>query len=147
MTQVSRQPLSQAIYTRVFKVFLRSMVKVRNEKEAEEFINDLLTPTERIMLAKRLSIAILLTKGYDYETIRKILRVSPGTIASASVLLKYTGKEYGGVIKRLLREEEIKESLLNLADDFAAAGSLAGSPLWKDVRRAIRKKKKRQKPF
>ncbi|PJE70037.1 hypothetical protein COU97_01860, partial [Candidatus Shapirobacteria bacterium CG10_big_fil_rev_8_21_14_0_10_48_15] len=84
MAQVSRLPLSEKIYQRIFEIFFQTAAEIRTKKAAEEFFNDLLTPTERIMLAKRLSIAVLLAKGYDYRSIREILHVSPPTIATAS---------------------------------------------------------------
>jgi TrpR-related protein YerC/YecD len=94
MAQVSRHPLSKLIYERIFEIFIKSIISIKNKKEAEDFLNDFLTPTERIMLAKRLTIAVLLTKGYDYNQIHKVLHVSTATIAGVNVFLKYTGEGY-----------------------------------------------------
>jgi len=148
MAQVSRHPLSKIIYERIFEIFIKSIVSIKDKKEAEDFLNDFLTPTERIMLAKRLAIAVLLTKGYDYASIRKILHVSFSTVASVSVFLKYTGEGYKKVVDKLLREEAIKDFLLSIGEDFAAVGSIGGkgSRAWRDIKKSIQKKRQ-SKPF
>jgi TrpR-related protein YerC/YecD len=143
MAQVSKYPVSQKVYQRILGIFFQSVVKIRNRKEAEEFFNDFLTPTERIMLAKRLSIAVLLTKNYDYNSIRKILRVSPPTIAAVSTLLKYTGKGYKRVMKKLLQDEAIKDFLLGAIEGIATVGSRGGkgSGDWWRLKRKIQEKR------
>jgi uncharacterized protein YerC len=121
---------------------------VKSKGEVEDFFNDLLTPTERIVLAKRLAIAILLAKGYGYAAIRKTLHVSPPTIATVSIALRYKGEGYRRVVNKLLKEETIKDFLLEVVDSFATIGSVGGkgSYGWLDVRRRIRKKRN-EKPF
>jgi TrpR-related protein YerC/YecD len=148
MAQVSKYPVSQKVYQRILGVFFQSVVKIKDRKEAEEFFNDFLTPTERIMLAKRLSIAVLLTKKYNYNSIRKILRVSPPTIAAVSTLLKYTGKGYKQVVERLLRDESIKDFLLSAIEGIAKVGSRGGkgSGDWWRLKKKIQEKKS-QKPL
>lgn len=148
MAQVSRYPLSKLVYKRIFEILFNSIASVKSRDEVEDFFNDLLTPTERIVLAKRLAIAILLVKGYDYAAIRKTLHVSPPTIATVSVALRYKGEGYRKVVDKLLKEEAIKDFLLEVVDSFAAVGSIGGkgSHIWRDVRRRIRKKRG-EKPF
>jgi TrpR-related protein YerC/YecD len=143
MAQVSRAPLSKEVYERVFEIFFKTIVKITSKKEAESFFRDFLTPTEKIVLAKRLSIAILLTKNYDYETIRQVLHVSPPTIATVNRPLKYGGEGYKMIIGKLLREEEVKEVLINILGDFANLGALGGSAVWRGVRTAIQRRKKK----
>lgn len=63
MTQVSRYPISKNVYDRCWEIFTKTLVGIRTSKDAEEIVSDLLTPTEKIMLVKRLSIALLLSKG------------------------------------------------------------------------------------
>lgn len=143
MAQVSRYPLPKKIYERIFEILFQSVAKIKNKKEAEEFFNDFLTPTERIMLAKRLAIAVLLSRNYDYRSIRKVLNVSPPTIAAVSIALKYTGEGYRKIVDRLLGEEAIKESLLEVLGDLAELGSLGGSEVWRGVRKGLKKRKKK----
>jgi len=73
------------------------------------FLEDFLTPTEKMMLAKRLAVAVMLAKGYDYRAIRKTLKVSFHMVANVNLWLKYKGKGYQKVINWILREEKIEK--------------------------------------
>lgn len=107
MTQVSRYPISTKVADRIFEVFLKTLVEIKSNKEADQFISDLLTPTEKIMLAKRLAIAFLLEKGYDYRTIQKIIRVSAPTITSVNNARKYGSEGYKRLVAKIIKEEKL----------------------------------------
>lgn len=137
------------INNRIFDILYKSIVKVKNKREAEAFVNDLLTPTEKIMIAKRVAIAVLLRKGYGYRPIRKILNVSFPTIASVNVSLKFIGKGYAKVIDKILMEETVEEFLVKALEqvaDLGRAGGGAGGRGWQDVKRRIQKSRSK-KPF
>lgn len=109
MVQVSQRRLRPEIEKRVYELFWDSFAKMKNSKEAEEFLSDLLTHTEKIMLAKRLAIAVLLLKGFDYDPIKDILKVSGTTIASVQNQLRFGRKGYIKVAERLATEEGWRE--------------------------------------
>ncbi len=56
MTKVSRRYLNKELENRIIEVFLKTIVDIKTTVEAKNFIEDLLSPTERIMLVKRLAI-------------------------------------------------------------------------------------------
>lgn len=123
MTQISRYPLREDIQERIFEVFWQTMVDLKTQAEAKEFWEDLLTPTEKVMLAKRLSIAILLIKGYNYLNIKDILKVSGGTISSVALWLNQGGEGYKRAVKKIIDSErwqdfwqKISDSLKELTD-------------------------------
>lgn len=109
MTQVSKYPISQDVERRIFEIFFKTIVNLKNTEDVSSFLEDFLTPTEKMMLAKRLAVAVMLAKGYDYREIRKTLRVSFHMVANVNLWLKYKGKVYQKVIERILREEKIEE--------------------------------------
>ena len=45
------------------------------------FFDEFFTPTERLMLAKRLALIVMLDRGYSFIQIQKILKLSPTTVA------------------------------------------------------------------
>lgn len=150
MSQVSKYPLSKNIADRIFEIFLTTFVRIKNKEESDQFISDLLTPTEKIMLAKRLAIAFLLEKGHDYRTIQRIIKVSSGTITSVNISRHHGSEGYKRVIEKILKEE----SLIKLLD--AAVVKLLSAPstlekgkgAWTYLKRqAEEKKKKNKKPF
>src|SRR5688572_15174215 len=116
MPQVSRKPLSKSTEKRMFEIFFKSLAKLSDPLDIEKLLYDLLGPVEKTMLAKRLAIALLLTKGYQYESIKSILHVSQETIARVNIALNHNGEGYMMVVKKLLKEERLKTLLENIED-------------------------------
>lgn len=147
MAQVSKYPISQEVYTHIFEIFLGTIAHLRIKREITVFLRDFLSPTEQIMLSKRLAIALLLVKGYDWREISKLLRVSTSTIGKIS--LQYnTGSGYKRVVTTLLKDERMDRFWLDVGEAMAALFSLPGgkSKAWVFMKQDIQKKKRR-KPF
>ncbi len=105
MTQVSRMPLPKGLEEQMHRLFRRSFVHLQSETDVSSFLEDLLTPTEKIMLAKRLAIAVLLSKGHTQRDVGKILKVSLPTVNDVSYSLKYRGAGYKKVIDKLNKDQ------------------------------------------
>jgi uncharacterized protein YerC len=80
--QVSKQKLNHSIEKQVYTLFYQLLVDIKSLNEAELIMKDLLSTTEKEVMAKRLAIAIFLDKGRSYENIKNTLKVSSATIAS-----------------------------------------------------------------
>lgn len=106
MTQVSRFPLSKALEEEMHVLFRRVIVDLHSDRDVADFLDDILTPTEKIMLGKRLAIALLIEKGYDHRTIHSILHVSLTTVSSVHFWLKNRGTGYRKVIRSILTDEK-----------------------------------------
>jgi uncharacterized protein YerC len=147
MTQVSRIPLSSEIEKRIFEIFLDSVAEVKTRGEVEKFLDDLLSPTERVMLAKRLSIAFLLHKGYDQRSICRILKVSLGTVNKVSLGLKLGGEGYQRVIRKIIQGEKMEE-FWQKVDDFISDIVPPKGRDWRAWRKSRwQEKMASQKPF
>jgi len=109
MSQVSKRLVAKDIEKRMEEILWDSSCSLRSSKNAKLFLSDLLTPTEKIVLAKRLAIAVLLSKGYDNEAIMGILKVSSSTVAKIKLALG--GEGYKMVLGKFLRKEVWKEFL------------------------------------
>lgn len=107
MAQVSKYLLDKDVEARIFEVFFQTLANLTTSSQVKEFLFDLLSPTERTMLSKRLAIAVMLEKGYSYEEIKDVLKVSGGTIQKISNWLKYEGKAFRKVAKKLLPREKV----------------------------------------
>lgn len=144
MSQVSKYPISKQIADRIFEIFLKTFVKIRDTHEADQFISDLLTPTEKVMLAKRLAIAFLLEKNYDYQTIRQVLRVSAGTIAGVNIALKHGSKGYKNLIDKIMREEKLMSLLEQATIKLLSAPSALerGKGTWSYLKRQVEDEKR-----
>lgn len=102
MSLVSKYPLSKDIEDECFDLFYDTIAHLSSKQEIKDFLDDFLSPVEQIMLAKRLGIAILLGKGYTYDSIKKVLHVTPPTIAMVNLQLKYAGTGYRRIVERVL---------------------------------------------
>lgn len=116
MPQVSKRPLSKKVEERIEEIFQKTISSLESREEVNAFLSEFLSPVEKIMLSKRLSIAVLLDKGYTYPQIAAILHVTSATIASVSLNLKYAGKGYKNVLIKLTKNENIY-SLLGKIED------------------------------
>lgn len=105
MTKISRLPLRNDVWDRVFRLFIDTISDLKNKKDIENFINDFFSPTEKIMFSKRLATSVLLAKGHDYESIRKILRISPPTIAKLSIKVKFASGGLKKVVVGILQKQ------------------------------------------
>lgn len=80
--QVSKKKLNKTIEKQVFTIFYQVIADSKTPEEAQTLLQDLLSETERQVIAKRLAIALFLDKGRSYDNIKTTLKVSSATIAS-----------------------------------------------------------------
>lgn len=151
MSKVSRRLLDKELGNRIFEVFLKTIVDIKTPIEARNFIEDLLSPAERVMIMKRLAIAILLTKGKTYEYIDHTLKVSRATIMTVSLWLKHGKGGYGKVVDSILKTqgreklmEDIEEILIRLSPP-KRFGSMAFEKKSKEGKELLRRKIKRER--
>lgn len=142
MPQVSKYPISKDVYNTIFDKLSETIVNLRTKGQVIRFFDEFLSPTERIMLAKRLAIGLLLAKEYSYREIREVLRVSTTTIGDSALLYKY-GKGYREVIEKLIEDEKMEEFWLKIGEIISSVGASAGSKSggWVYLRDQLRKKR------
>lgn len=56
MPQISKYPISKQTADRIFDVFIKTLVKIHDSQEAQNFASDLFSPTEKVMFSKRIAI-------------------------------------------------------------------------------------------
>lgn len=147
MSQVSKYPISSKVYDRISDVFLGIFAGLKTKKEVQNFFNEFLTPTEKIMLTKRFAISLLLAKGFDYRNISRTLKVSSTTICEVSVQYKY-GTTLQKITQTLIKNEDIKDFWLEIAEALTSMGTVGtkGTSGWKYLNTKI-KKELSDKPF
>ncbi|MFH1602052.1 MAG: Trp family transcriptional regulator [Candidatus Shapirobacteria bacterium] len=111
MTQISKKFVKPETLEKTFDLLLASLLKSGGKADTKEFLEDLLTPTEKVMIAKRIAIAYLLLQEVDHRTISEMLKVSTSTINRISFVLNRQGAGFKRVLKRLLREKKINNIL------------------------------------
>jgi uncharacterized protein YerC len=101
MTKVSRRKLELTTRQKLERRLWEAVGKTENTGEAKEFWGRILTPTEVIMLAKRLEVLKLLRKGKSYSEISDSLNVMPNTINRMSNLLHRCGRRFFQILSAL----------------------------------------------
>lgn len=145
MSQVSKRFISKEIEDRIFEIFWQSLALCSNKETVASFLEDLLTPTEKIVLAKRVSIAFLLLKGYDYLTINNVLKVSNPTIWTVNLWLKTKGQGYRLVLKKIIRSEKLKDFWQQIERHIEDIVPPTPGTNWSEVRRRQWEKRTSQK--
>jgi uncharacterized protein YerC len=130
MGRVSKRQLKPAIEERLFEIFWNHLSAIDSPVLVREFLQSLLSETEHLMLAKRLAIAVLLSRGYSYEYIDDVLKVSKSTISVVDRQLVSGASGYKKAIE-LVRRKKQAESVWDSLEEFllqfsppAKAGSL-----------------------
>lgn len=145
---VSKYPLEERVKKRVYEIFLQTLADLKSSKEIEGFLEEFLTPTEKIMLAKRLSIAVLLAKNYDARTISKTLKVSLTTITSINRWIKHQKGYFSRIVEEILRKEKSEEFQNNLTYKIGRAAIPLRTGDWSERRKKLEKARiEFQKPF
>ena len=83
------------------KILLQAILAIETEKEAKQFLRDLLTENEITEFAKRLQIAGLLLKKVSYSKIEETTGFSSTTIARVSQWLNKGEGGYKIIINKL----------------------------------------------
>lgn len=144
MAQVSKRVLQKKVEERITDLFWTSLSMLSKKAEISLFLDDLLTPTEKIMLSKRLAIAFMLIKGYDYPSINERLKVSDQTIWNVKTSLVYKGKGYKNAISQIMSREKWEKFWQNLDNLFSEILPPRYGTNWKEARRKQWKKRKEQ---
>lgn len=119
MPPISKRIVSPKISKNIDDLLINSFSKTRGKNDLLPFISDLLTPTEKIMVSKRLAIAfLLLKKDIDQRQIAKVLKVSTGTISRVNIVLNTEGTGYRSVLNKILKDENLKLLLTEVYDMF-----------------------------
>lgn len=108
MPHVSRYPLAKDVYKEITEELGLILASIGSEREMAQFLGDLLTKTERTMLAKRLAIARLLLRGWSWSEICEFLKVSKSTVNRMQHWLDGGGQGYRLAVKKLDRREKIE---------------------------------------
>lgn len=148
MGRISKRKLHEDLEARIYEIFLEHLASLQTPLEIKEFFHSLLSHTEQVMLAKRLSIAVLLSRGYTYQQIDDTLKVSKATIAIVHRELLLGAPGYDKAIqsaKRRKQKEQLWDSLeelllkLSMPSRYGSARhrikSEIGKELWKNKKK------------
>lgn len=148
MSQVSKRVLGKQAEVRILDLLWISLSMLSTKQEITLFLDDFLTPTEKMMLAKRLTIAFMLIKGYGYPMINNRIKVSDQTIWNIKAILHHRGKGYKNTIKKIMEKENWEKFWNEMDHFFERLIPPRPGTNWKEVRRKQWEKRRSiEKPF
>ena len=113
----SKHFMNSDIARKVSNILNKSINIASSKGELDNFLDDLLSPAEKSMLAKRIAIAYMIMEDkYSYEDIIKTLKVSDGTVAKVNSVLTLKGKGYKQIVGKMLTKKIIKGILSEFLD-------------------------------
>ncbi len=118
MPHVSRNKLSKKTERELTSTLNLVLTKVTNGEKMQIFLDVLLTPTEKLMLAKRLAIIILLKEGFLDTQIASSLHLTRITVAKMRLFHELHGQDFEIALRKLQEQKEFeafKKLLFSLA--------------------------------
>jgi len=147
MSQVSKYKLDNKVYEKIFSLFPQFLSRMIGRGKQQELIDAFFTKTEKIVLAKRIAIAFMLTKGYTYNSIVGTIKVSHGTVANIADSLKSNDASIKSELEGIAKEESFVAFLTTIGYKIETALPPKNSN-WSEWRRRIEKEKQLKKqPF
>ena len=101
MPKVSKNKLDKAAYAFIDSNLVAALSNLVDIKQMANMLDSLFTQTERLMLAKRLAIAVLLERGLSYKRISGMLKVSSVTIGYVRNSILRNNGPYVRLIKQI----------------------------------------------
>lgn len=128
MPHISSKKLEKEYLQKLYNEFSTALEKSAKKSRGKFFLNDFLTRTEKIMLAKRFAVIYLLSKDVPVTYIAEALCMSPATIFRMS--LKYDIGKYSSLLKSIKNENK---DIWKILEKILKAGlpPRAGRGRWK----------------
>ena len=101
MSKIIPIKLSKKEYNHMLNLLYSKMSKLNSKQKVADFLSDLLTESEQVMILRRLQIAKLLLEGKTYYEIRMALGVGISTIKNVRHKLDFGNGGYINFIKKL----------------------------------------------
>lgn len=141
MSQISKRYVKPVVKEKIDNLFIECIAECWNQKEAANFINVLLTKTEKTVIAKRVAIALMLTKGCAATEIDQRLKVSQATVYTVKYWLEDKSSELNNILTNIAKRDERQR--LDNQDLQREADSILPPPPginWKRYRHSQREK-------
>ena len=116
MARISKKLIDEKILIKIYRLFYEVFSRYESQEDFLLILEDILSPTEKIMIAKRIGIIYLLIKKVDYRDISAVLKVSSATVVFYATTFYKRNSRVVNLINNMLK----KEKALNFLDDLFA---------------------------
>jgi len=129
MPHVSKKKLKTSVLRSIHRRFSKTVLQLKDTQHGRAFLDNLLTDTEKLMLAKRLAIIFMLNEGISTYHIHQTLKVSVSTVVRISRVLDRGG--YLAVVQ-LFKKKKIAQEFWHDVEKLIRFGMppYAGKGRW-----------------
>ncbi|MFZ2025725.1 MAG: hypothetical protein WAV30_00365 [Microgenomates group bacterium] len=106
MVQLSKRMVKPEIMERILALLFDVIGKQNDRRQFMTILNGIFSPIEKIVIAKRIAIFLLLSKGIEWRIICDILKVSNASVSKCQMIL-LNNEEVRKIIKVFMRNEAI----------------------------------------
>lgn len=121
MVRLNKTQLTHTQLTALYKQLDNALGKI-SSKETTNFLSELLGYEERIMLAKRLAVIVLLVEGKSLYQISELLKVSSAT--GDTIKRKLIRGDYNHILKILGKSKKDYFAILKVLDEILHLGGI-----------------------
>ena len=150
MTRISGRRLDNLLEQRMYELLWEHLANLSSLNLIKEFLQNVLTYNEQVIIAKRLAIAVLLARGYTYEEIDQTLKVSKATVGTIHKQILIGAPGIIRAIRSIQKQEKleefwdkVEETLLKLSLP-AAVGSVTHAQKSRSGKQIVISKRKRE---
>ena len=141
MVRLNKNLLTDTQLDNLFSQFSK-LLNHKDQSMVDDMLREILGPEERIMIAKRLAILILLVEGHTYYSVAKNLKISPAT--AQRIKFGIEKGRYQNVLRSLGKSKRDYFAILDAIDSILHLGGLLphygnSSEGWKIVERMMLK--------
>ena len=108
MGRISKRRIDPEIEDRIFEIFWEYLASLKMPLQIKEFLVSLLSQTEQVMLSKRLAIALLLSKGFNFEEIDETIKVSKSTVGMINRQMLAGVSGYQRAVEHILPRKKVR---------------------------------------
>ncbi len=142
MTQISRFKVNADVLEKLNDL-LFELLSNKSKDAFQIVLRDLISPTEKVMIAKRIGVIYLLEKNIDQRTITSIMKVSLATVSRYALLIR-SSRTIPNALEKLITKERTRLLVSQLFELLFPPGTMHTN--WKSswkLRAEIERKKRR----
>lgn len=123
MSKVDYRTVDGEERRKMMRELSRLLLSITNERDMLQLLYRLFTPSEIVMIGRRMQIAELMVNGWSYHSIQEELNVGLGTIKSVDRWLEYIMKDYDR-FRSKQKQARNNQKRRRQAQEWAQLGSL-----------------------
>lgn len=105
MSRVSKYKLDKLLEIELYNQLWKALAYIDSLDKSSDFFSDILTETEKLMIAKRLAAAVLVERGKNTSDIHNALHLSYTTVGTVMAWVKNAKPETQKILQKISKEK------------------------------------------